>query len=434
MEYSLKQKWSMARATARLNLWEGAVRASKTVATIGKFITHLPKAPKEGDIFLVGKTIDSLKRNIIIPLQMALGPDFQYYPGKRECHIWNRILYTIGANDERAEGKIRGATAALILGDEVTLWPESFFKMMDSRLSLDDSIFFGSTNADSPFHYLKKDYLDRIHLLNMRSFHFDMADNPFLSKSYIENISKNYVGLWYKRFVLGLWCMASGIIYDFFDEQENVLSKIPEADYYDIGIDYGTGNPTVFLLFGNSLQITNPHIWAEREYYYDSRIHQRQKTDREYADDFYYFVGKYSSSLDFIIERRFGMDKLLQVKSERVNDRPLHNTFIDPSAASFSLQLYQDGVPGIKDADNDVLPGIRTTASMLKKRAYAICEECKNYIKEFYGYIWSDKKQLEGKDEPVKANNHCQDAGRYVIFTKYGKQKIDYSIFSRMKN
>lgn len=432
MEYSGKQKWSMRRATARLNLWEGAVRASKTVATIGKFIKLLPLASKDGDIFLIGKTIDSLKRNIIIPLQLLLGNDCQYYPGKRECHIWGRVCYTVGANDERAEGKIRGSTSSLVLGDEVTLWAESFFKMLDSRLSLDNSIFLGTTNADNPNHYLKRDYLDRIQQLDMRSFHFKLEDNPFLSQKFIDAIKKNYTGLWYKRFILGLWCLAEGAIFDFFDEEENTLSRTPPADFYDIGIDYGTGNPTTYILMGNSLTAKKPYIWAEREYFYDSRVHQRQKTDLEYANDLYFFVGKYSNAIDSLIERKFGMERLLEVKRDRICQIPLHDTFIDPSAASFSVQLKRDGFPGIKDADNDVLPGIRTVSRMLKSRDYAICQECTNYIKEFYGYHWDSKQQAVGVDAPKKESNHCQDAGRYVVYTKYGKQKIDYSIFTKM--
>lgn len=432
MKYCNKQKWSMARAIARLNLWEGAVRSGKTVATLCKFIKQVPKANPDGDIFLIGKTLDSLKRNIVLPLQLLLGSDFEYYPGKRECHLWNRVMYTVGANDERAEGKIRGSTAALAYGDEVSLWAESFFKMLDSRLSLEDSVFYGTTNTDSPNHYLKVDYLDRILELDMRSFQFRLEDNVFLSQKFIDNIKKNYIGLWYKRLILGLWCLAEGAIFDFFDESENVIVKPPFADWYEVGIDYGTGNPTVFLLLGNSMSVQKPYIWAEREYYYSSKVMQQQKTDSEYADDFFLFMSKSTNDYDKLIEERWGVERLLEVKTERVNNRPVHAIYLDPSAASFEIELKKRGVVGLKQANNDVLPGIRTKARMLKNREYAICEACSNYINEMYGYVWDANWQAKGRDEPKKENNHCQDAGRYVLYTKYGETKIDYSIFTRM--
>ena len=181
MEYFAKQRWSMKRATARLNIWEGSVRSGKTVATNTQFIKTLPKASKNGEIFLIGKTLDSLKRNIINPMYNLVGDDLVHYPGKREVHLWDRVIYTVGANDERAVGKIQGATIALCLGDEIALWPESFWVMLDSRLSLDTSQLLGTTNPDNPKHFLKKLYLDRKGELDLNSFHFKLDDNPFIS-------------------------------------------------------------------------------------------------------------------------------------------------------------------------------------------------------------------------------------------------------------
>lgn len=432
MRLSKKQRWSIKRSGEnRLNLWEGAVRSSKTVASLMKFIQTLPYASVEGDVFLIGKTLDALKRNVINLILNYVGSDAKHFPGKRELHLWNRIIYTVGANDERAEGKIRGSTVSLAYGDEVTLWPESFFKMLDSRLSLDDSLFLGTTNSDNPMHYLKKDYLDRESELDFRSYHFALDDNPFISQKVKDTLRKNYIGLWFKRFILGLWCVAEGAIYDFFDEEENTLIRPPKADWFDATIDYGTGNPTVFLLMGNTLKKTNPHVWAEREYYYDSQKQQRQKTDSEYSKDLALFLSKSTRDIDSIVESLYGIDTLLDIRRERRKEIPLHNIFVDPSALSLKVQLAKDGFVGVRDANNEVLDGIRTKATMLKTGEYAICQACKHYIEEMYGYAWDPKAQQRGEDRPMKQHDHCQDAGRYFIYTRFGERKIDYSFFTK---
>jgi len=406
---SPKQRWAVKRSTARINILDGAVRSGKTVALNYRFIRALTESkshlPSDTIDVLIGKTLDSLKRNIINPLLDLLGNSAAYYPGKRELHIFDNIVYTIGANDERAEGKIRGSTVRKCLGDELTLWPETFFKMLDTRLSLDASEFFGSTNPDNPNHYLKKDYLDRQKDLDLKRFRFHLDDNPFLSEKYKKALRKNFIGLWYKRFVLGLWTVAEGAVFDFFDEGIHVLSTPPDAAYYDIGVDYGTGNPTAFLLVGNNpLTISGPKVWAEREYYHDSRASQQQKTDKQYSADLLLFVTEH-------------LGPHWRTK--------LRHIYLDPSAASLQVQLTQDGFPGIRHADNSVLDGIRTVARMLVSGEYAICKQCPNYIKEFFGYVWDKNAQVKGEDKPKKTGDHCQDAGRYVIHSKFGKRTLD---------
>lgn len=394
-QYSLlapKQRWSAREANSRLNIWHGSVRSGKTVATIHRFLKFIGNSP-DGDLLLAGKTIDSLKRNVIGPIQDLLGLDAHYMPGRRELKVWDKTIYTVGASDERSEGKIRGSTLAGAYGDELTLWPESFFKMMLSRMSLEGAQFFGTTNADNPNHWLKKEYIDRKQALNMSLFHFKLEDNPFLPKAYVEALKQEYVGLWHKRFILGHWCVAEGAIFDFFDEAKHVLQIYPEAVYYDVGIDYGTTNPCVFILFGCN-PFGKPKIWAEREYYYDPVKRTRQQTDVEFSRDFKAFIAPIAGKV--------------------------RNIYCDPSAESFQLQLKRDGVVGLRDAENEVLDGIRTVARMLQNGEFAIYKACQNYISEMYSYAWNPKKQIVGLDVPLKANDHCQDTGRYVIYSKYG--------------
>jgi len=397
MRYDIKQKEFYHNSSARVNIAEGSVRSGKTWGTIAKWIKYIGNAPP-GDLFMVGKTDRSLKRNIINPMLDLIGSDMTYYPGKGEVHLWDRLIYTIGANDERSETKIRGATAAGAYGDEITLWPESFYTMLLSRMSVKHAQFFGSTNPDNPKHWLKKNYLDRKELLNLYTLHFLLDDNTFLPEEYKRDLRNEYIGLWFKRYILGLWVAAEGAIYDFWDEAEYTIVKHPKAMYYLVGIDYGTGNPTAFGMFGVNLK-TKPKIWLEKEYYYDSKVHQRQKTDSEYSKDLQKFIDGY--------------------KVRRI--------IIDPSAASFKVQIQRDGMYFITDADNSVIDGIRTQARMLVNREYALGIGCDHAIEDYDSYVWDEKAQEKGEDKPIKANDHTKDMERYVLQTTFGENAIDYS-------
>lgn len=386
---------SLKEATSRLNIWCGAVRSGKSYISLWALLDMCHRAPP-GNLVIIGRTNDTIKRNIIDELLNFPSLKAYYYPGKRELHMEGRIIYCIGANDERSESKIRGPTFSGAYVDEATLIPESFFKMLLSRLSRPGSYLIATTNPDSPFHWLKKDFIDRREELNLRVFNFKMSDNPSLTSEYIEALKKEYRGLWYRRFIDGEWCLAEGSVYDFFDESIHVIESPPSyAKYYIAGVDYGTTNPTAFVLVGFNDE-SPVKIWVQKEYYFDSKKEGRQKVDAEYADDFFEFLSDY----------------------------PLKALYIDPSAASFKLELRRRSPTlAIKDAKNDVLDGIRTISLRLATGDLKICKCCKNLIQEFQSYVWDSKKAERGIDEPVKAFDHCLDALRYAVFTHWGHKK-----------
>lgn len=400
-----QQKFSYNNANRRLNIWEGPVRSGKTVASIFRWIKFVGEAPG-GDLIMTGKTNGTLYRNIIRPMQELLGDDMDYHQEMdcRVVNLWDRKIYCFGANDERAEGKIRGMTVPGSYGDELTLWPESYFTMMLSRMSVRGAKFFGSTNPDNPKHWLKQ-LINRKNDLDMNVFHWSIDANIYLPREFIANLKKEYIGLWYRRFILGEWCVAEGAIYDFFDEFIHVIGKKPHAKFYNVSIDYGTGNPTSFGLYGfNPYSI--PHVWRERGYWYDSKASGRQKTDTEYSKDLKIFLG--------------------DIKPRKI--------IVDPSAASFKAQLKKDGFSGVCDANNDVLDGIRTQAKMLQSYEYAIVKHPSNEpcIDEYYAYLWDDKAAKRGEDKPLKENDHSKDEERYLLHTCFGTKVLDYSILNRM--
>lgn len=401
-----KQRYSYLNSNKRLNIWEGSVRAGKTIASIWRWIKYIGSAPP-GDLIMTGKTNGSLYRNIIRPMYELLGDDMNYVQRKdtRIVELWDREIFCFGANDESSEGKIRGMTCAGGYGDELTLWPESYFNMHLSRMSVKNAKFFGSTNPDSPNHWLKKRILNRKDELDLNSFHFGIEENTFLPPEFIEALKKEYVGLWFKRFILGLWCVAEGAIYDFFDEDLHCVYRHPKAQYHIVSVDYGTNNPTSFGLYGVNVH-TKPRIWRERGYYWDSKVKGRQKTDADYSKD---------------------MKKFLNYQTpDKIKPRKI---YVDPSAASFKLQLKTDGFRGITDATNDVLDGLRTQAKMLQSGDYTIMRHKSNRpcIDEYYGYVWDEKAASKGEDKPTKESDHCKDDERYVLHSEFGKKKLDYS-------
>lgn len=305
-------------------------------------------------------------------------------------------MFVVGANDDRAEAKIRGSEFAGALIDEGTLMPENFFKMLLSRLSIEGAQLFVTTNPDSPYHWLKKDFIDRQKELDMKVFSYTIRDNPSLGEKYINDLSKEYQGLWHQRYIEGKWVLADGAVYDFFNDDIHIINSPPGlATFYIVGIDYGTTNPCVFSLIGYNRNLY-PNMWLEKEYYYDSAKHLRQKSDYEYTLDLIKFIDGYH----------------------------VKNILVDPSAASFKRELKRNDIRNVKDAMNDVLPGIRFQSQLLSNGTYKICSNCVESIKEYQNYLWDSKASERGEDKPIKKFDHCFAKGTKIT-TDYGTVSIE---------
>ena len=392
---SEKQQDAFLNSDARINILEGAVRSGKSFVCLLRWIDFCANGPA-GPLVVCGRTDKTIKRNIIMPLQQLIGDALVYRAGKGEAYLYNRTMFIIGANDDRAETKIRGSEFAGALIDEATLIPENFFKMLLSRLSIPNACLFASTNPDSPFHWLRRDFLDRTDVLNIKSFQFSIRDNPSLSEKYIHDLSAEYKGLWHKRFIEGKWVLAEGAVYDFFDEEVHVIQQ-PDAtaNYYIIGVDYGTTNPCCFSLIGYNPS-AYPNMWLEKEYYYDSRKEQKQKSDYDYTLDLIDFMDGYY----------------------------VKNIYLDPSAASFKQELIRNGITNFSDGDNDVLSGIRYVSMLMTNGTFKVCMNCVNTIKEFSTYLWDAKASERGVDKPLKKHDHCFAAGSLVM-TRKGNVSIE---------
>ncbi len=410
-------------ACGPINIWEGSVRSSKTVSSLIRWVEFVRTAPA-GPLLMVGKTERTVLRNVIDPLIDMLGSKrCRFNSGTGVLTICGRQIYVVGANDERAQDKIRGLTLAGAYVDEVSTLPESFFQMLTTRFSVEGAQLFGTTNPEGPRHWLKLKWLDRACLwvrgdgtisvrrppdtptddphepIRLHRFSFRLTDNPHLPAGYLDRVLRQYTGLWRRRFILGEWVAADGVIYDAFDHDRHVVEQLPPIlRWIGVGVDYGTSAPFAALLLGHG---ADNRLYLAAEYRYESEVHRRTKSDREYAEDL-------TAWLDTIEVP--GSDPPIRGVRPRW-------TAVDPSALSFITELYRQGRLTPTPADNSVLDGIRQLAMLIANDRLRVHVSCKGLLAEFPGYVWDIKATEAGEDKPVKDQDHSLDAARYIVRT-----------------
>lgn len=388
-----KQQRFMFADDARINLLFGSVRSGKTYVSLLKFAIFVAKSPRDSRFLICGVTHTSLKRNCLDLLMDLVGSsNFQYSLNRKEGRLFGRMIFIEGAGDSTSEQKIRGLTLKGAYCDEVTLYNENFFMMLLSRLSVTGAKMYATCNPDKPTHYIKERFIDNPKELNCKVWDFKLTDNTFLDQEYVDNLVKEYTGVFYDRYILGKWVKAEGLIFPMYDESYGEAPRETVYEQYCISIDYGTQNPFAAILWGKSKSVW----YAIKEYYYSGREKRVQKTDDEYVEDISRWVD------DF-----FDNDKK-QLRPEQIK------TIVDPSAASFIVLLRKTKGFSVAKADNAVIDGIRETARALQSGKVKISPSMINWTNEASGYVWDAKS---GEDKPVKEEDHLMDSMRYFIKT-----------------
>lgn len=396
---SPRQDMSIRESTARVNIWEGSIRSGKTIASIIRWLIFITMAPAGGELVMIGRTRDTVWRNVIAPMQDPglFGPIANAVVGNYGAptvRVLGRTVHVLGAHDAKAEKIIRGMTVAGAYVDELTVIGEEFFTQLLGRMSPVGASLFGTTNPDNPAHWLKKKFLDRLASLpDWRRFHFTLGDNPSLAAAYVESIKREFTGLWYRRFILGEWVQAEGAVYESWDPARHVIkaADVPAMDrILALGIDYGTTNATAGLLLG----IANTPAVGNRLYVLDEWAPPRL-TDAGFSHHLRTWLGSRQPP-------EWGSPQWV---------------FVDPAAASFKLQLFTDGMSNVANGANNVLPGIRTIASLLATNRIQVSDTCTHLIEEIPGYVWDAKATDKGIDQPVKKNDHFSDGLRYAVHT-----------------
>lgn len=377
--------WCQEEQAWEAIICDGAVRSGKTFS-MGLSFFLWAQACFDGQQFgLCGKTILSLRRNLLcdlIPCLRKLGFSCREKRSENLLSVRyggheNRFLL-FGGKDESSAALIQGSTLAGVLLDEAALMPRSFVEQACARCSVAGSRLWFNCNPEGPQHWFYREWILQAEKRRALYLHFTMEDNPALTSRIRARYRQAYSGVFYRRFVLGEWTAAQGLVYDFFDRRRDAVDT-PEGpfDLWRVSVDYGTANPASFGLWGRM-----DGVWYRvREWYFDSRRAGWQKTDAEYAEDL----------------------------KELTAGLAIERVIIDPSAASFIETLRREGFFVVRAA-NDVADGIRVTADLLKRRRIVLCRDCKDCLREMELYCWDERG---GRDAPRKEHDHAMDDMRY---------------------
>ena len=379
---------------------DGAVRSGKTLAMgLGFFLWAMMSFDKQR-FGICGKTIQSLRRNVLAELLPRLTGFGMVWKEKRSenllivtFHGRENRFYIFGGRDESSASLIQGITFAGILMDEVALMPQSFVEQACARCSVAGSRLWFNCNPAGPTHWFYRNWIQESEKRNCLRLHFTMEDNPSLSPEIRQRYERLYTGVFYRRYILGQWAQAEGRVYDFFEP--DMVRPVPEGAYqkWYVSCDYGTVNPTSMGLWG----LHNEVWYRVKEFYFNSRQAQRQMTDEEYAA---------------------ALGKL-------VGSRTVEAVIVDPSAASFIEVLRRKGWR-VRKADNDVLTGIRQTSDALKEGRIVICEGCADCIREMDEYVWD--LSSGARDRVKKEYDHAMDDMRYFVSTVLGKRERGFTV------
>lgn len=369
---------------------DGAIRSGKTLCMSLSYVLWAMESFNQQNFGMAGKTIGSFRRNVLFWLKMMLASRGYSVVDHRSDNLivvskgtTTNYFYIFGGKDERSQDLIQGITLAGMFFDEVALMPESFVNQATGRCSVTGSKFWFNCNPDNPRHWFKVNWVDKCKEKNIIYLHFTMDDNLSLSEKIKERYRSMYVGVFFKRYILGLWCVAEGLVYSMFSEERHVKKEhMTGALTYVVSVDYGTVNPFSAGLWA----FDGWHSQREAEVYYNSREVGKRVDDEEYY-------------------------KMLK---KLIGNRRVECIIVDPSAASFIEVIKKYNEYSVMGANNDVLDGIRVVTTMLNKDMISVHEDCKDNIKEYGLYVWDEEK---GDDVVIKENDHSMDDTRYYCYT-----------------
>ena len=405
LRFSPKQRqvltwWQTGRWQALI--CDGAVRSGKTFCMGLSFFLWAQHDFNGRQFALCGKTVGALRRNLLtelVPCLRRIGMEVRenrsansltvVYAGHR-----NQFLL-FGGKDASSAALIQGSTLAGLLLDETALMPRVFVEQAVARCSVRGSRLWFNCNPEGPEHWFYKEWIEKAESRGALRLHFTMEDNPGLPPEIRQRYERLYTGVFYRRFVLGEWAAAQGLVYDFFDPDKDA-AEVPDGPFsaWRVSVDYGTVNPLSMGLWGEK----NGVWYRVEEVYYDSRREGRQKTDAEYAE----------------------------MLEQLVAGRDIQRVIVDPSAASFIETLRRKGWQVMK-ADNDVADGIRVTADLLRQRRIVLCRPCRDCLREMALYCWDERS---GRDAPRKEHDHAMDEMRYFAMDLAGERSGGFAAIS----
>ena len=394
----------------RINLLEGSVRSGKTWISLVLWAFWVATMPKDKNYLMVAKTLTSLRRNCLDLLQDLVGAKyFTYSLSKKEGCLFGRKIYLEGVNDARAESKIRGMTLIGAYCDELTLFTEDFFAMLLSRLSEKGAKIIATTNPDSPNHWLMTRYINRIAEddLDMYVEKFLIDDNTFLDKEYVDNLKKEYTGVFYDRYILGMWKRAEGIIYaDFADNPSGYIINDIDKDkiaFASIGVDFG-GNMSAHAFILNGFTRNFKEVVTLDEFYLKKKI-----SPFELEQNFIEFV-----------RRNQAKYRIYEAYCDSAE-----TTLIE----GLKIAVSKNGVPidVLNAKKGDINNRIRFYQNIMSHNRYKVLSHCKSVIKALEDAVWDEKSLKDKRLDDGTMNVDSLDALEYSTEV-YMKDIVDIGV------
>ena len=391
----------------RLNIFEGSVRSGKTYISMIMWAFWVARSPKNRAYLMSGKTLTTLKRNVLEPLKTLIGDKFSYNIIKKEGELFGRKIYLEGAANVEAESKIRGMTLMGAYCDELTLFSEDFFVMLLSRLSENGAKLFATTNPDCPNHWVKRDYLDNPNV-DLLSIKFTLEDNIFLPKQYVQSLKNEFCGVFYDRFILGKWVAAEGRIYENFSADNIITSKELAQKFSEnkpitaaVGVDYGgNGSASAFVLTAFDTGFKNVYVLSE---YYD----KRNRSAESLIDNFAEFIEREKKRFPVLINAYCDSAEQLLIKS-------------------FRQAVGKYGV----NVKNALKKPVNTRINMLNRliagKRFFVCNECPHVIEAIRGAVWDERNlHKDVRLDNGTSNIDSLDALEYS-FERYERQLFGF--------
>lgn len=393
-----RQNYAITHRYARINLLYGSVRSGKTYVSLIMWALFVASMPENAEFLMVGKTLTTLKRNCL-GLMQELEPSFTYSLSGKKAVLYGRTIWLEGADNERAENKIRGMTLSGAYIDELTLIPKSFYMMALSRLSMKGAKLIATTNPDSPSNYVYQEIIQN-EKIDKNVLKFTIDENTFLDPEYVTQLKKEYTGVFYTRFILGDFVRAEGVIYkDFADDPEPYLyDSLPDGEKLhtiSIGLDYGASQShTALKVTGFSRGFRNVYILAEHDI---EGVHDPETLYREFKK-FYDEIRRSYGSCQYVFADYGALGQVL--------------------TAGLYNYCRRNGLPvRVNDCvKGTILERIELVTSLMAQGRLKVHRSCKHMIQAFRDAVWDDKHEDERLDDGT-SDIDSLDAFEYSIFS-----------------
>lgn len=347
------------------------------------------------EVLIVEPTAGMLER-VAIPEFLKFVKDTAFEGGwvDKRMGIYKNDFGTVYFVSAEAPEHIQGIHAIAAVMDEAGQCSRKAYQMVRGRLNTLKGQLLILTNPyrnKDPWLYREVYQLYKNGDPDILFFTFSSLWNPAIDR---EKYEKDKARLPADIFNLqweGIYSKPTGLVFDYGDD---VIKDIEIHGRAYAGMDFGVGDPTVMEVG----IVSGDHLHLVDEYY------KASVSPSEHAEGIARLIKKYN----------------------------IETIFYDPSALAFQKELDKalremDVYVRWEKAKNDIVAGIRAVAGLINSKKLTISPNCRHMIDEDAGYVYDG-------DLPIDANNHCEDARRYLVMGVIGKLKNKKTEITEIKD